>query len=140
MPLSSDTEGMQPIPNAYPCPCCGYLVNALPPGYHEICPICLWEDDLAQLRFPDMPGSANHVSLVEAQHNYNNCGAAERRNANQARPPLENERQEEAWRPLNPDTDNIEIPTRGVDYANSYPQDSTVLYYWRSTYWRRLSS
>ena len=51
----------------YPCPCCGYLVFRMQPGGNERCPICLWEDDLAQLRFPYLPGSANHVSLEEAQ-------------------------------------------------------------------------
>jgi rubrerythrin len=35
----------------YPCPGCGYLVFDEPPGSYEICPICFWEDDLAQLRF-----------------------------------------------------------------------------------------
>jgi hypothetical protein len=113
-------------------------VNSLPPGYHEKCPICHWEDDLAQLRFPDMPGSANHVSLVEAQKNYADCGAAEKRHVHEARLPLSEERQDEGWRPVNHDRDNVEEPTRGVDYATSYPQDTTVLYYWRPTYWRRL--
>lgn len=53
----------------YPCPCCGYLVFDESPGSHEICPICFWEDDLTQLRFPLMSGGANPVSLIEAQEN-----------------------------------------------------------------------
>jgi hypothetical protein len=36
----------------FPCPCCGYRVFQRPPGNHEKCPVCLWEDDLSQLRFP----------------------------------------------------------------------------------------
>ena len=33
------------------------------------------------------------------------------------------------------------LAQRGIDYANSYPlNDTTVLYYWRATYWRRLAS
>ncbi len=36
----------------YPCPCCGYLVFTEPPGSYTICPICFWEDDISQLRFP----------------------------------------------------------------------------------------
>jgi hypothetical protein len=124
----------------YPCPCCGYLVFTLPPGMHGVCPICLWEDDLSQLRFPLMPGSANHVSLVAAQKNFATVGAAERRNASLARAPDSDDRREAEWRPLDPERDNIEEPRSGVDYATSYPRDTTVLYYWRPTYWRRLSS
>lgn len=122
----------------FPCPCCGYLVNSLPPGYHEVCPICLWEDDLAQLRFMEMPGSANHVSLLEGQKNYATCGAAEKRNADNAREPFAEEQRELEWRAADIRRDNIEFPARGIDYSVSYPQDTTVLYYWRSTYWRRL--
>jgi hypothetical protein len=111
------------------------------PGNHERCPICLWEDDLAQLRFPTMPGSANAVSLQEGQENYRECGAAERRNQALARPPLAEERQESGRRPLDPSRDNVEQPSRNVGYRDSYPlADTTVLYYWRLTYWRRLVS
>jgi hypothetical protein len=125
----------------YPCPCCGYLVFERQPGSNEKCPICLWEDDLAQLRFPHMPGSANHVSLEEAQHNFAACGAAERRNAGSVRTPVSGEARDRSWRPLDPFRDNIEEPRRGINYADSYPlSDTTVLYYWRETYWRRLAS
>lgn len=111
------------------------------PGGNERCPICLWEDDLAQLRFPRLPGSANHVSLEDGQHNFAACGAAERRNRTEARAPLEGEMRERDWRPLDPARDNIEEPQRGIDYGDTYPlADTTVLYYWRVTYWRRLAS
>jgi len=125
----------------FPCPCCGYRVFARQPGSSETCPICLWEDDLAQLRFPYLPGSANHVSLDEAQHNYSEFGVAERRHRGAGRAPLEYDRREASWRPLDPERDNIEEPRGGVNYADSYPlSDTTVLYYWRDTYWRRLAS
>jgi hypothetical protein len=125
----------------YPCPCCGYRVFAHQPGSNEKCPICLWEDDLAQLRFPYMPGSANHVSLEEGQLNFSRCGAAERRNAGSVRAPIAGESRDSGWRPLDPKRDNIEEPQRGIPYADSYPlADTTVLYYWRETYWRRLAS
>ncbi len=46
---------------------------------------------------------------------------------------------EPGWRPLNPDQDKPEKPSRGISYGDSYPwPDTTVLYYWRSTYWRRV--
>jgi len=115
-------------------------VFSQPPGAHGVCPICRWEDDLSQLRFPRMPGSANHVSLLRAQHNFAECGAAERRNAPYARAPLEDERRDGQWRPIDPDQDNLEEPCRTADYARDYPQDTTVLYYWRASYWRRLAS
>ncbi|MHB8744821.1 MAG: CPCC family cysteine-rich protein [Sulfuricaulis sp.] len=125
----------------YPCPCCGYRVFQRQPGNHEKCPICLWEDDLAQLRFPRMPGSANHVSLEQGQHNFADFGAAERRRRGEGRTPFAEESREDSWRPLDPARDNIEEPQHGIDYADTYPfADTTVLYYWRETYWRRFSS
>jgi len=129
------------FPNRFPCPCCGYRVFTRQPGSSERCPVCLWEDDLAQLRFPGLPGSANHVSLEEAQHNYAAVGAAERRHRGGGREPLDIEARDQEWRPLDPDRDNIEEPDRNIEYADSYPlADTTVLYYWRNTYWRRLAS
>jgi hypothetical protein len=125
----------------YPCPCCGYLVFTTQPGSYQVCPICLWQDNLAQLRFPLMPGAANVVSLQTAQHNFMDCGAAEKRNRDAGREPVPGERREDGWRPLDTDNDNIEEPQRGVAYADSYPiHDTTVLYYWRPTYWRRMHS
>ena len=111
------------------------------PGSHQVCPICGWEDDLAQLRFPRMPGSANAVSLENAQVNYAAFGVAEVKNRGMTRSALEQERRDEDWRPLDANRDNIEEPQRGISYADSYPLgDTTVLYYWRPNYWRRLSS
>ncbi len=125
----------------FPCPCCGYLVFTQQPGSYQSCPICLWQDNLAQLRFPLMPNVANAVSLERAQQNFLECGAAEKRNAQLVRVPFDTETREADWRPLDATRDNIEEPQRGIDYADSYPiQDTTVLYYWRETYWRRLSS
>jgi len=96
---------------------------------------------MAQLRFPRMPGSANAVSLEGAQKNYESHGVAERKNQGMTRKPLEFEQREKGWRPLDAQRDNIEEPRRGVAYSDSYPlNDTTVLYYWRSTYWRRLAS
>lgn len=86
-----------------------------------------------------MPGSANHVSLCEAQENYARHGSSERRNRGLTRRPLEDEPRDEQWRPIDIGRDNIEEPQRGRKYADSYPYgDTTVLYYWRSTYWRRV--
>ncbi len=94
-----------------------------------------------QLRFPRMTGGANVVSLEVAQRNYIEFGAAERRKRVFARDPMEFEQRDELWRHLRPDRDNIEEPQRGIDYSETYPEtDTTVLYYWRPTYWRRLNA
>ncbi|MGF1642921.1 MAG: CPCC family cysteine-rich protein [Thiotrichales bacterium] len=125
----------------FPCPCCGYLVFEREPGSHQVCPICYWEDNLVQLRFPLMAGAANHVSLLEGQRNFGEFGAAERRHANDTRAPFTDEVRESGWRLLDPDLDNPEEPRRGTNYADSYPErDPTVMYYWRPSYWRRFSS
>ena len=123
----------------YPCPCCGHLVFTQEPGHHEVCPICLWEDDLAQLRFPLMTGMVNTAPLETAQRNYQSFGAAEKKNQGLTREPIEGEELEPGWRPLNLEIDNVEQPRRGENYAETYPwRDTTVLYYWRNTYWRRV--
>ena len=123
----------------FPCPCCGHRVHDHAPGFNQVCPICGWEDDLAQLRFPLMPGSSNTVSLLEAQENYRTYGASELRSRGTTRAPDGGEGQDPGWRPLEPTRDNCEQPARGTSYAESYPwPDTTVLYYWRDSYWRRV--
>ncbi|MDJ0862065.1 MAG: CPCC family cysteine-rich protein [Gammaproteobacteria bacterium] len=133
--------GHHAFPDRYPCPCCGYQVFDHAPGNHEVCPVCGWEDDLAQLRFPRMAGSANALSLESAQKSYADCGVAVRKKRGLTRRPLEGEVRDAGWRQLDANRDNIEEPQRGIDYADTYPlNDTTVLYYWRPTYWRRLAS
>src|SRR5581483_11595042 len=61
---------------SYPCPCCGYLtLSEEPPGTFEVCPVCYWEDDLAQFKDPTYAGGANNVSLQEARRNFHQFGA-----------------------------------------------------------------
>ena len=50
-----------------PCPSCGFLVFEDAPGSYDICPICGWEDDAAQLANPASRGGANGESLSDAQ-------------------------------------------------------------------------
>ena len=124
-----------------PCPCCGHRVFDYAPGFHHSCPICGWEDNLVQLRFPTMPGSCNMVSLQEGQQNFRDYGAAERRYLGEIREPVDGEEVEEGWRPLDLSIDNVEEPQRGQNYGETYPyEDTTLLYYWRATYWRRMAS
>jgi hypothetical protein len=114
----------------YPCPCCGYISLIDGPGKNDICPICFWEDDVSQLRFPTTTG-ANHISLIEAQKNYINFGVSEVRFASDIRKPTSADQRDPLWRPIDPNADDIEIPIPGKNYGKSYPNDLTILYYWR---------
>ena len=40
------------------------------PGSYDICPVCGWEDDLSQLRFPTTGGA--NAPLVDCQREYAN--------------------------------------------------------------------
>lgn len=120
----------------FPCPCCGYLSFTLPPGHHQTCVICFWEDDLAQLRFPRMPGGANRSSLEQAQRNFVHFGSADRFDQGKGRAPNPDDHRDPDWRPLQTDRDNVETPRAGVRYTDSYPRDTTVLYYWRRSFHR----
>jgi hypothetical protein len=121
----------------YPCPCCGFLVFEEPPGSDDICPICFWEDDISQLRFPEMPVGANRVSLIEAQRNFQNLGASVIRLLPNVRKPTPGDKHDPEWRPIDEATDNVEKGVSGVEYGLTYPQDGTSLYYWRHDYWRK---
>jgi phosphoribosyl 1,2-cyclic phosphodiesterase len=120
----------------FPCPCCGYLTSS-EPGSHDICPICDWEDDLSQLRFPRSGGGANHESLEEAQANFAKIGVKSAVHLTHVRPAGPEDVRDPLWRPLDPAGDAIEVPVRGRDYGADYPADRTELYYWRANYWRR---
>jgi len=115
-----------------PCPCCGHVVFA-EPGSDEICPICFWQDDIVQLRWPDMPGGANSVSLIEAQQNFIDHKVSEMRFLKDVRLAEPNERIDPGWRPLNVDADVLESSLPGSRYWPDHDQ----FYWWRSTYWLR---
>jgi hypothetical protein len=110
----------------YPCPCCGYLVFEEKPGSYDICPVCGWEDDLSQLRFPTTGGA--NAPLIERQ-------AAFAEPAEWARTSVTPEelgyRRDRDWRRLDPAVDDIERPVRGVEYGMTYERDLTAYYYWR---------
>ncbi len=64
----------------YTCPCCGYKTftkEAI--ESHEACRVCCWEYDPEQHENPYFAGGANEVSLVQAQNNFIQFGATERR-------------------------------------------------------------
>ncbi len=114
---------------SHPCPCCGFLVFAEPPGSYDICTVCGWEDDVSQLRFPTI-GGANRP-LVECQREFL---ASPPETGVQLRYPNDSLQRDPTWRPIDPDSDYIEVPAPGVDYGTTYPDDWTALYYWRRTH------
>jgi hypothetical protein len=119
--------------NRFPCPCCGHLVFKEAPGSYDICPICFWEDDPVQLRWPQFGGGANRPSLVDAQVEHAATGAMEHRFTGIVRGAAPDEPVEPGWRPVDPAVDNIESAD-GV--RDPWPDDYTVLYWWWPTYWR----
>jgi hypothetical protein len=134
----------------YPCPCCGHVVFDEPPGCHLICPVCAWEDDPVQLRWPDRSGGANRPALIDAQRTYAEIGAKEARVLSRVRPAAHAEPVEPRWRRVDLAVDPFE--PRGVSLMpwpddlprdgnhTPWPEDRTVLYYWRPTYWRLLTT
>jgi hypothetical protein len=121
----------------FPCPCCGYLTFPDPPGSYDICPICSWEDDVSQLRFVRMVGGANRACLIDAQRNFEKCGASGPNMQKRVRRPQLEDVRDPGWRPLDPVEDNTEEIVSGVDSGQTYPKDMTQLYYWRPGYWRQ---
>ncbi|HEX8360149.1 MAG TPA: CPCC family cysteine-rich protein [Longimicrobium sp.] len=102
----------------YPCPCCGHLVFGAPPGSHEICPVCFWEDDDQQLALATTLTGANRTTLADAQRTRAATGACEERLASFVRPPRADEPRDPLWRPIDPARDH-------------FPRDGASPYYWR---------
>jgi len=105
-----------------------------PPGSDDICMVCFWEDDMMQLRWPQLAGATNAVSLLDAQKNFVRFGASEERFQRDVRPPAPDETIDEGWRTVD-ERDRFE----GPDESAPWPEDRTRLYYWRPTFWRRRS-
>jgi hypothetical protein len=76
------------VEGSYPCPCCGHLTLGEPPGSYEGCPVCFWEDDVVQLRWPTWAGGANKPALIDAQRNFAAFGACEERFLTPDRAPM----------------------------------------------------
>lgn len=113
-----------PADASFPCPCCGWIVFREEPGSYDVCPICEWEDDLSQLRFPTMGGA--NIPLVDAQAEF-----AEKVAWGTLDPSARGYRREPGWRLLDLLRDAVEAATRGRDYGMTYATDRTTYYYWR---------
>ncbi|GAA4240789.1 hypothetical protein GCM10022254_66890 [Actinomadura meridiana] len=116
----------------FPCPCCGRRVHTQPPGSYEICPVCFWEDDNVQLRWPQLAGGANRLSLLESQQEFIEFGASRRKFIDLVRAPEESESVDPGWRPADPSKDNFE----DLSSRLPWPLDRTRLYWWRKEFWR----
>ena len=120
----------------WPCPCCGYLVHGDGPGGHGICPICRWQDDPVQLRWPLSGGGANRSSLLEAQRHYAAHGVSRETGRAHARPATEHDARDRGFRHIDLLIDDIEL---AADPRVPWPADRTELYWWRPGFghWRR---
>ncbi|WP_405820662.1 CPCC family cysteine-rich protein [Streptomyces sp. NBC_01390] len=119
-----------------PCPCCGRLVFDIEdgwPGSFAICPICFWEDDAQQFRWPSMPGGANRVSLVEAQENFQAYGACDQHGRRFARPSADDEPLDPDWRPIDLAVDLFEDWRSGTH--RPWPTAPSVLCWWLPSFW-----
>jgi hypothetical protein len=112
----------------YPCVCCGYRSLTEPPGSHEICGVCLWEDDVYQLRWPFQPCGANRTSLIDAQRNFATDGASDEARRGREHADVADFERDPSWRPVDTTRDRFE--RRGGALA-PWPEDRTVLYWWR---------
>jgi hypothetical protein len=100
--------------------------------------VCFWEDDNIQLRWPDRPGGANKPSLIEAQQNFQALGACEARFLPRIPPATADEPLDADWCPIDPSRDSFE--SLAQEQCAPWPIDSTVLYWWRSTFWRAATT
>jgi hypothetical protein len=119
------------------CVCCGHS-TAGELGSSAICPVCFWEDDLVQLRWPTLGGGANDASLIDAQCNFEATGSSELGVARYVRPARDDETVEFGWRRINSRTDNFEDEKmRRHSPGTPWPNDKSELLWWRPNYWRR---
>lgn len=50
----------------FKCPVCGRYTFQENDDY-DICPVCMWENDGLQNKYPDLAGGANDISLNQAR-------------------------------------------------------------------------
>ena len=97
----------------HPCACCGFLVFREPLGTYDICPVCGWEDDEVQTRWPGYRGGANTDSLCGEQARFLSRASNKAESTELQRHP--------AWRPLRADE---------CLHATADPNREPYVYYW----------
>lgn len=88
--VSEENEMRQEHAEYAVCPCCGCKTLDPEDSDFEICPVCFWENDPSQLRYPEETG-ANKVSLLTARKNFKEFGACEERFKEYVREPFPEE-------------------------------------------------
>jgi hypothetical protein len=113
----------QEVPT-FPCAACGFVVFFSPGGGYEVCPVCDWEDDEIQLRFPGLAVGANQKCLYDHQGDFLSRVPPEITEYGGRSRDLE-------WRPLKVDERTVpsEGPQSGREYFDSLT--GSVPYYWR---------
>ncbi len=115
--VSNEDRGIQPFkynptlyimePERHYCLCCGYKTiegyktnfgYTKPPRTYAICPICFWQDDAVAYTHPDEVIGPNRVSLRQAQRNFIEFGATERRVLPYVHQPNTNDVRDPGWR------------------------------------------
>jgi hypothetical protein len=117
----------------YTCPCCGFKVFDDVPGSFEICPICYWEDEAKQLRYPLETG-ANTFSLVQSQINFEKHNVSNPELKLLVRPVSSDDEKDPNWHKIDLKKDKIAIKSEDKIDVNVYPNDLTRLYYWEENY------
>jgi hypothetical protein len=84
-----------------------------------------------------MAGGANKCSLIEGQRNFAAFGACESRLIPHTRPPLEGERRDSRWRPLDPRNDrHLRWQSRADhDLWQTVKNADLPMYYWLPEFW-----
>jgi hypothetical protein len=83
------------VTKRHPCPCCGHrTLDAPAPGTLSICPVCFWEDTVAD---EDLWSQSNGVELREAQRNFATFGACGAAWTEDVRPPTVEEARDPSW-------------------------------------------
>src|SRR5262245_555634 len=81
----------------YACPACGYITLSERHDW-EICPICLWEDDVHVGTRTDVSSPANGGMLLsEAQVNFTLFGAIKPEDVPKVRPPRPDDSRDPDW-------------------------------------------
>ena len=121
---ASNQEERQPL---FPCPACGFRVFSNPPGSFSECPVCGWEDDEVQLRYPGTPTGANANGLMGYQKR-----VMERIPVDI--PVIKGFERDSEWRPLRPEeaTGLFETGEPGKTYFDELGGE-TPKYYWKKS-------
>ncbi len=108
------------ISAGFSCPCCGFFIFDEPAESYELCGLCGWEDDLVQLKHPQLAVGANGESLAAAQR-------ASIMKYPVAMQSFDGHTRDPQWRPLTAE----ETQSRELHRPVGSPVLDASVYYWR---------